>query len=467
MSELGTQDVAVARSRIPFSEHRTANRMDPFYDYIWKRSDSAIAWRSRREMRSRRDARLGRSASWFVPSPAEREHVGSDLLRNRRELKLATLGAVHGWRTATVEQVTAITGRQLISGKGSALRQLYTADLLDVGASGGFNGWAVNNDELRGWLLHPSRTDSFKQRIDHQLTFPESVAVTGGREWLTGGQYDRHNVLATEFALRAAEFTRCATVIGEQWSSASDLLWEAWGRKSPFASGAGGSKAGAYENRGDMTLVRRDGLRIAVEVTASTSGKAFVQKVWKWLHQMRQAPLEHQGTVLLFLVAGEQEPRGGEVQRLRREVQRGIQQAIGMEPGYAANRMADRVFVASWSDLFPDRHQLVTDFEKLPVLAPRGLRSAAPTGDIWERVHLLDEQEVPYSPADDLDPLAVVQNASMLHATPHWLRGERPQLAGDSVKMCWPNGVPGIDRNSLKAKGVAGEANPYVDRVLV
>lgn len=462
------QDVAVARSRIPYSPYRAANRMDPFYDYIWKRSDSAIAWRSRREMRSRRDARLGRAASWFVPTSEEREQATSNLLNTRRDLKLQTLGSVFGWRTATVEQLQAITGQKgLLTGKGSALRQLYAADLIDVGSSGGFNGWAVNNEELRSWLVHPSRTDSYRRNIDPNLTFPESVSVTGGQEWVTGGQYDRHNVLATEFALRASEFTRCATVLGEQWSSASQLLWEGWGQKSPFASGPGGSKAGAYENRADMTLVRRDGLRIAVEVTASTSGKAFVQKVWKWLHQMRQAPLEHQGTVLLFLVAGEQEPRGGEVQRLRREVQRGIQQAVAMEPGYAANRMADRVFVASWGDLFPDRHQLVGDFEKLPVLAPRGLRSAAPTDQIWERVHLLDEAQVPYTPAADREPLAVVENAAMLHATPHWLRGERPQLAGDSVKLFWPDGVPGINRKSLRAKGAAGEANPYLDRLIV
>src|SRR5690625_7380734 len=48
-------------------------------------------------------------------------------------------------------------------------------------------------------------------RYRKTLTFAEHLAVTGGQGWDSEHRFDRHNVLTTELALRAAEYCDVAT----------------------------------------------------------------------------------------------------------------------------------------------------------------------------------------------------------------------------------------------------------------
>lgn len=451
---MSAMHVRHAASRIPHDPFRAELRLDPYWEYVWSRRSHA-EWREREQMRARASAGLARADRWFLPTVQDTIRARQQFLQLRRPQKLATLGAVHAWRTLSTQQLQAFTGdRKTVGSNASLLRQLYALRLLDVGHQTGFRTVTADEESVREWLIRPSRSDEYERAIEPLLSFPERVKVTGGQRWHSGGQYDRHNILAAEFALRAAEFTPIATVLGERWSSARELLYEGWGRPFPFTGQLPGLPQ--FANRADLTLVRADGLRIAVEVTAS-AGQDFEEKAAKWAMQLASAPLSQQGTVVLFLVCGEQHAKARDNRRIVRVVKRAVQKAVERHPGTQLNRSYERMFVATWQELFPAAHQLADDFAALPVACPLGYRSSGAVERIWEDVHLLDPTTVPYLPADGLDPVAVARNAGILAGTPHWLRHpDTPQVAGIPVRELWPEGLPGVVRAHGQAKGAAG-----------
>ncbi|MBC9927391.1 hypothetical protein [Leucobacter sp. cx-169] len=438
-------DLSAARSRIPFSPHRAAERLDPFWDYVWSRG-SVAQWRSRRKEQSRRYAGVGRAASWFHTDAEFVEAAGANLHRARREVKLGVMGALDSWRTMTAQQASAFLGEScLLTSSAQLVRELYALDLVDVGSDAGFSDKRVTGDDVREWLIRPTRSTQFQKLIAPTLTFPESVHLTGGDAYLTGGQYDRHNVLATELGLRLAEFTRAAAVLGEKWCGATELLFEGWGRTTPYPS---------LQNRADLAVVRPDGLRVAIEMTASAGGKSFDRKVAKWAQQLAVQPLSEQGTVVLFVVCGEQHPKTGDTDALRRQVQAAIVRAVRSFPGNPGNLVAERMLVASWTDWFPGRHQLIDNFDKLPAWYPAKMVGAQGMEQVWAQTELFNQAAFPYAPAAGLDPLAVAANARTLAATPHWMREDDiPQIAFDAVKEMWPAGPPGVTREQLVGRG--------------
>src|SRR5699024_12495167 len=111
------------------------------------------------------------------------------------------------------------------------------------------------------------------------LTFAEHVAVTGGQGWDSAHRFDRHNVLTTELALRVAEFCDVATVLGEKQMGLPALLDAA--EINPAQEDLG--------RKLDAGLVRRDGLLIAIETTASV-GESFRRKVTKWAQSLQRHP---------------------------------------------------------------------------------------------------------------------------------------------------------------------------------
>lgn len=432
-------------SRVPDPAFRAANRYDPFYDYVWTRR-SVAQWREASQIRARRRVGLGRESAWFVTEEMSREaELQSVLSPTWRRARLGVLGCVHGWRTLTIQQAQAILGvPQLVSRNMALLRDLYAMGAVDVGHAGGFYDVPLVSDTPGEWLLRPSRSNTVAQRLFPYFTFPEQVRVSGGRHWVTGGQYDRHNVMAVEFALRVAEFTNAAAVFGESWSQAREVLFEGWGRQFPFAGGEYGR--GALQNRGDGVLVREDGLRVVLEVQASARMDQLVVKVGKWARQLAVSPLSMQGTVVLFVALGDQSSKTETSITLVRQIRRAIQQALSEFPGAGANRVADRLFAVEWEELFPARHEAVADIAALPVWGPSGFGRMVPPEEVWRRVRLFDPAEVSYVPDGGCDPLAVARNAGVLFASPYWLRrADTPQLAGDAARVLWPAGVPGRD----------------------
>ena len=436
---------------------KTTNRLDPFHDYVWSRGSFAQI-RSRRKMVARVNAGLRRPPSWFIPTDAEVEAAKQRLHTKRRDQKLGVLAVLDMWRSLTIQQAAAFLGMpELIDHEATIIRDLYALDLVDVGSFEGFSDLEVRTRDVGEWLIRPTRSARYQELVEPHLTYPESVKMTGGMEFMTGGQYDRHNVLATELALRVAEHTPTAMVLGEKWSSHAGLLYEGWGNPDPHPH---------VNGRGDLTIVRSDGLRIVVEMTASL-GRSFHAKVDRWAQRLSSGTLETQGTVVLFVTAGEQHPISHDKKELHSQARAAVLAAVRVHPGLSSSsRTAERMFVARWDELFPARHEASPGFQLLQAASPVGVYQEG-ADELWTPRSVLDPNDVVYRPTTGLDPLAIIDNGSALLGTPWWFRdGSAPQVAMDAVKQMWPKGLPGVRPEDMAARGTAGRVT-FPKRVLL
>lgn len=396
-------------SSIPRSPHRAAIRLDPYWDGLWNLG-SAGTWLSRGHSDRLRAAGLIRNLpSRLRTNPADA--IGR--LPGNLDVKLDLLGAVNAWRTLTGEQQAAFSGRRVFDAQDQIIGDLFASDLIDAGT--------IWNPELetrltdRAALYRPSNSDAFDRHVAPLLTFAEQVSVTGGEAWIAGGQFARHNILTAELCLRLAEFANVAAVLGERDARVRTLAY----------TGAGAAEPPGQSNKtADAVIVRPDGLRIAVESTATAAGTDFLRKARAWAQVLARRPLSDTGLVVLFVGIERLDQRNTET--IRRKVRKEIAQATREVPGLAGNRTADRMFLMSWQEMFPARHEASADLFTLRCERPNG------PGGTWAEAHLLDEGSVPFdTSAMRVDPLTVVHAAAGLRSTPFWLRRgvpDRPAL---------------------------------------
>ncbi|MWV32478.1 hypothetical protein [Rathayibacter iranicus] len=396
-------------SRIPLSPVRAALRLDPFHGGMWG-DGSAASWVSRERADRAEEADFARLPPHLRTDPGEAwERLDAGVAWNQ---KLNVLGALDAWRTLTAEQLAALTGEHaLASGRHRSISDLFAARLLEIG---------IYHDALRagakfnrGTLLRPAKPSAAVERFEQALTYPEWVSVTGGTGFEFSRQYDRHNVLAAELGLRVAEFCRVAAVLGEKLSAVNDLAYRGWGVPPRHVQS---------QQTADMTIVRADGLRIAVELTASANG-SMEQKMAKWAAVLADRSTADSGLVVLFVIAGRPEMTG-KATSLARNLRTHLARAARIFPGRRDDLTASRMFIVSWSDWFPAGHNATRGFVNL--------RADRPTGafdEPWEACDLLDPVAVPYRPADTARPLALLDNLAGLRSVPRWQRtGTPPEL---------------------------------------
>lgn len=413
-----------ALSRCPGNPGRSANRFDPYWDGVWSFGSSA-QWLNRVEVDRRVSAGLMRLPSGLRPvreGVAEgRMFAGGSLGR-----KLGVLSVADLWRTATVEQVSGLLGVGVDRlGGERVLGDLWSLGLVDYGFP---QGLLVGNDFLgsRFRMVRPSRSNVFERLVAPGLSGPELVSVTGGLPFMSGGQYDRHNVLATELGLRVAEFTDVSAVVGEKLSLAGSLAYDSVGLPNPFPSSL---------QRGDLTFVRPDGLRVVVEVTASLSA-GFDKKVERWARILSRDSLNRNGLVVVFVTCPRPDVSGDELTGL---VRRSVARVLRRWRGTGGSLTQDRMFVASWQELFPSSGHMVDGFSGFPVWGV----SVPDRGDaVWSGVELLGASRVLSSFDPVFDAQAVVRNASMLAGSPYWLRSGEESLWEVPVRGVFPSGAP-------------------------
>ena len=391
-----------------------SDRLDPYWDGMWSNGTSAT-WLSNELAQRHIRSGLGVLPAHMLMTPER----AAQILRSAksRGVRLSALGAVDQWRTMSGEQLAAVTGwPQLASTRSNVLLAAFTAGVLDFGefATPLRRGKALD----RARLVRPSKSQAFDETILPTLTQQERVSVTAGYPWDFRRQYDRHNLLSTELGLRVAEFCEVGTVLGEKLSTADLLTWSGLGRtgKCPDHGAA------------DLTVVRSDGLRVAVELTAS-SGQDFAAKVRRWARLLSSNSLASSGVVILFVEAA---PPGTAVhtssrQHLFAQVTKQIARVVTEFPGTAGDRVAARIGVARWEDWFPASHQATRGFVSMDAVRPTG-----PPGARWEPVSLLDPFDMVFEPHRPEAMTAVVGNASMLLGVPHWLR------RADHAPLLWP-----------------------------
>lgn len=387
-------------SACPEESHRTANRVDPYWAGMWSMSTTA-AWLSRAT--AERQAGMGLLR---VPVSASGLGMSDDEARvrivgNARRRRLTQLAAIGMWRTATVQQVAALTGQPAIAGRHSVDRDvLWAAGLTEQG---------VVVTSLRSklpTLLRPDPRGDWDE-LAQSLTFAERVSVTGGQPWRWGAQYDRHNVLATELGLRVAEFAPVATVLGESLAGVDLLL-------------GGTGRSGAGSRSGDMVIVRPDGFKIVIEVTATVTSD-FREKVRRWANVLtarRQADL---GVCFVELAHPDRRDASTEVHRLlRRAVTEAAHSGLDAEDA----RVPELFSVARWQEWFPEPGRVDPDFTRL-----RAWRPIGPRGEPWESVDLADPSSLRFRPPTATSRAAtevIVSNAAMLWGTPYWTRVGMP-----------------------------------------
>lgn len=397
-------------SRSGVGPNSSAHRTDPFWDGVWDGVSSG---------------------NWVSAAQAERRghkmpgHFSPDLneaaarLRNRdqRLNKFRLCACVDSWRTLTVEQASAMIGfdRLGASGKGRIIGDMFATGILDVGVWPNLFSRTSPWSKTNTMLLRQGQSRGFDDIIKPGMTWAEWVSVTGGRGWTPGGQYDRHNVLGTELGLRLAEFTSVRTVVGEQHSRIRELsgLSDIHQRKAA-----------------DLTAVRDDGVRIAVEITASNHGSLAPKIAW-WVDTLRRARMDETGLVVLFLVAPSIDFDHHARDVARSAVFRGVSAALG-ETGkgtFGDTPVHERVFIADWTEWFPAARQASGEF-----IAGNAWQMANPDHpdpvQRWERRSLLGSKQTRAAgtyATYDLDPSLArsVEWTRTLAGMPWWLRSGR------------------------------------------
>lgn len=417
------------------------NRTDPYWDRLWAPGSQAV-WTSRHSgaddepmvsFGARENKRLLMS----------RDEAMDILTSNRgRAERLAIWGVLDSWRTVSAEQLAVLTGSTLfLDPNYSQVVASFAAELLDVGS------FALRNGTLPGRgqtaLYRPRAGDAFEKELKKTLTWPEWISVTGGYDWSSGGQFDRHNLLATELAIRAAEYIPgVGTVMGEKFSSVRLLagpshqekldLEAKMGRaiaKGPDAEEAEREKQreGKLDNRrGDGTIVRSDGMRIVYELTA-TSSKSFESKVRRWAETIANRPLEMSGITVVFVAAPHPDRGRHTSADPIHDIYKAIGKVLGEFPGTLRDSPAARIGIAHWQDWFPSKGTISDGFLNLEAKFALG---DAESGK-WVPRSLMSPEAYPFTPYAKFDPTALIENSRLLTATPHWLRtGDHTSLLG-------------------------------------
>jgi hypothetical protein len=398
----------------------TPNRQDPYWGQLWAPGSQALWFtgtmaRQRSEKISTVNKRL---------LPAEEEALRLLTAPRGRAERLGAWGVLDSWRTASAEQIAAFTGSTMfLDPTYSVLASSFSLGLLDLGTYShpmSRFGLARNN------VYRPANSDTFDKVIAPTLTWPEWASVTGGMPWSSGGQYDRHNILATELALRAAEYLPLGAVLGEKFATV-DLL---------AGTGLGKTVKNPDNRRADGVLVREDGMRIAFELTASAS-VGFENKIRRWAQLINDRPLETSGLTVLFIAAPHPDRSRHTSADPRHEIYKRMSQVLRDFPGTGPDSPAARIGIAHWEEYFPAEHRLSEEFLNLTADFALG----AGTGpERWVQRDLLTDYD--FTPWESFDPMAVVDNAPLLAASPHWMRGgDHTHLIGSPMGRA-KTGVP-------------------------
>lgn len=402
-------------TNMPGHPHRSAARLDPYWDGVWQHGSNA-QWVVREHLeRMEASGLAGRRPRELAHDPA----VALGRLERQWDAKLDILGVLSSWRTVTAEQVAAFTGRRLADSHLSrAFGDMFALDLIDSGRL--FTPGPAGPAAERGRLIRPSATTQFDQLIHPRMTYSEWVSVTGGQAFTTGGQYDRHNVLTAELVLRIAEHLPVITALGERQALLTDIAYRGTGADVP-------PQLTTTQKGGDAVIVRPDGVRVVIEVTASWS-KTAERKALLWAESMERRSLDDAGFVVVFVVADRTNAGLGSRRSLDPQVRKGVARTTRLRPGTARNRTADRMFVVDWRDWFPGRHLVSDDFLFLTAARPTGPAGA------WEQVSLFDDAKIP-SPRAMPAPTAVAHYAAGLRFVPHQLRRDRQPPALSNIPL--------------------------------
>ncbi len=414
---------------------------DPYHQ-IFRGLDhpKAVSFTEARAVVERNGLRL--PAAYARPSPVT--PIG--LLHSpKRSSVLDLLAVLMSYGAVTNNQAAAFTGDLAYADPHSPLvADLFRSGLIAL--SPAYSQFGLGSVGHGAAVYKLASRKKVRELRDH-LTYAEWVSVTGGRPPGIGPVHIRHDALAAELALRSAQLQRVGTVLGPHFSMLEELTL--------MSAHAGKTKGGP-----DLTIVRDDGLRIAVEITA-TIGKSFVQKVDRWAKTLAANPFGQSGLMVIFLAAPSVEDQNDRGDWPRRDIYGAVARAAKDFPGRPGDRTADRMGAATWREWFPDSLVATERFTSLTVDRPTGREP------LWETCDLLDTATLRIDPASRRDRRSVIASAALLAQTPPEVRlPHRPaDLYVDVLRMAAstvPSVAPLRERSATRApgagQGVAGDS---------
>ena len=395
------------RSRCPVAGFTAAHRADPYYHGLWM-GGAQTSWLTRGAMwRMERDGigiRPHREAD-YTPTLARRE-----LWTNRRDTRLAAAGAVHLWRTLTAQQLAAVTGNRAAA-REDFMAPAFHAGLVERGTF--LHELAGPGDARHNRLYRPGTVEAFDKFAD-ELDYHQRIGVTAGQPWTGGGQYDRHNVLATELALRVAEYCDVATVLGELLARLDLLSTDT--RRTEHSTA-------------DAVLVRPDGHRIAIELTASY-GENTGRKIDKWARILSDVDTRRIGLSVVFVDAVNPDRPRKKITAAYRALRSAVGRAALGTADAVRRGVPRRMAVARWQEWFPAARSCSTAFLTLAASRPTG-----PHTQRWQPVNLLDPFDLEFAPADPDAGQPLIRNSRHLLGVPAWMRENTPPVFYSSALL--------------------------------
>ena len=398
------------------------NRLDPFHSGFWTKSSAQAVWVAHPQvMRQVKQGLAYLEAPWQMSEEEALDVLTRPRYRNQ---VVGVLGALMQWRTCTGQQLAAICGVDALasqfrtkSARSRVLTALWTLDLIEYGRV--VSGAWVTQPRHAPLLYRPASVKAFEKIVAPLLTRAELTAVTGGSQYSSFHQFDRHNVLSTELALRFCEFCEAGTVVGEALSTFDHLSFGRWTRLHELENKS------VPANMADLVLVRADGLRVAVELTASGTTPGLKAKIFSWARLLQHAPFEDTGLVVLFLEAAPPFSRSISAKKLGVDLRTMISKAINRFPGTRQDLTSDRMFVTSWTSLFPTSSEPSPNFALLK--SDKALGTHPQT---WCETNLMDIFDLPLPVGVNPQLPRVVANSLSLAGTPALIGRAHPTFRG-------------------------------------
>ncbi len=365
-----------------------ADRIDPYWSMMWSSSHGGpiIDWRSLHVDEQIRDAGISFSRQRKAPRRTPQDAIA---LLGRRNPRIDYLATINLWRMVSGEHLAALRGQpSLNASRSDDVDVLYDAGLIQRGRA------------LYAGQYLPDYPEFFRPSPDAASTFPDMryaqwLGATLGGSGINGHQYSRHNLLATELSLRAAEMCPLHSVLGESASEWSRVFHPDLSPNQYRAS--------------DAVWLRQDGLKIAVELTAAASPAAQT-KINQFADLIARDPSK--SVIVVFVMAPDiSSDRASELSRV---IRRAIKQSSRSSMNRVLTNVASRISIVRWSDWFPSPGLVSKEFV--------GLRARrCLDGENWSEVDLLDPFQVPFDGADSPETQQTLDNVEMVRGAPHWM----------------------------------------------
>ena len=385
-------------------------RQDPYWDGLYDYNPN-VAWSPIAQVRRVAEEKTAHVAKALLRrTPEEALEAIKDELAFLTHLRL--MSAAHLFRTLSMEQFATIGGSRIAKRWTSyQVLPLYQAGLIDMGT--------VRHPAMMRWtadvdtgLVRPAKPNVWDRELAPWLPWTMWLSVTGGVPWTYGrGQgSDRHNVLTTELGLRMMEAGEIAMLLPEALCDVAGL--------------AGLPPKTRSTGTADAAMIREDGARIAIEMTATHGDRGkMAMKINKWISALSENNDQARNLSVIFLCAA-QDPTSAKPASLRRQVMKTIAACVGET--YATDHVASRIGVANWREWFPGKGLLSQEFLDYSV-------SVYHPGQGWSRESWADGKS-PWGPtAQESEMLqGAIKQCGTLAGIPLWFRDRKPAqpLAG-------------------------------------